>query len=155
MRTCKKCGESKPLERFGINKHGNPNGGCKDCLARIKREKYHGDPEARKRMLDGQKKWKYGLSREVFDSLLEAQGGGCAICGTREPGGKGDWHIDHDHACCNLPPNGSGRTCGQCTRGLLCSSCNVGLGAFGDDINRMASAMAYLMSNVNLLQQPV
>lgn len=145
MKTCKKCAESKSLDRFGINKHGNPNGKCKDCLNEEKRERYASDPEARRRMLDGQKKWKYGLSREEFDALLESQGGGCAVCGTLEPGGKG-WQIDHDHACCDLPPNGSGRTCGQCTRGILCPNCNLGLGAFGDSIDKMLAAMTYIMS---------
>lgn len=144
MRTCKKCGTSRPLGRFGINKHGNPDGTCKDCLNAKKRERYANDADFRKRTLDVQKMWKYGLSRERFDEMLRVQGGGCAVCGASEPGGKGEWHIDHDHSCCPLPANGSGRTCGQCVRGLLCTGCNVGLGAFGDDIDRMAAAIDYL-----------
>lgn len=151
MRICKRCHESRDGSRFGVNKHGNLNGTCKDCVNTAKRAKYHADPQARRRMLDGQKSWKYGLSREAFDEMLASQGGGCAVCGATTPGGKGEWHIDHDHSCCNLPPNGSGRTCGRCTRGLLCSKCNVGLGAFDDDIDKMSAAMAYLMSSRDLL----
>lgn len=33
--------------------------------------------------------------------------------------------IDHDHSCCNRE---SGRTCGKCTRGLVCHYCNTALG---------------------------
>lgn len=143
MKICNRCEEERPEGRFAKNKHGNLNGTCKDCYNKVKRDRYASDPLARQAMLDGQRKWKYGLSREEFDALLESQGG-CAICGVTEPGGKGEWHIDHDHACCPFAPNGSGRTCGKCTRGLLCTGCNVGLGAFRDDVESLTKAIKYL-----------
>ena len=67
----------------------------------------------------------YRISIEQFESLLEAQGGVCGICGTDSPGGKGGWHVDHDHACCPTK-----RSCGRCVRGLLCAGCNMALGRF-------------------------
>jgi len=71
--------------------------------------------------------------------MLVAQGGGCAICGTVVPGGKGQFHIDHDHACCP-----KARSCGKCIRGLLCGNCNVGIGMLGDNADRLGKAFSYL-----------
>jgi hypothetical protein len=62
---------------------------------------------------------KYGLTEALWDVILESQGGACP-CGASEPGGRGTWHIDHDHATDRV-------------RGLLCHHCNTGLGKLGDD----------------------
>ena len=67
-------------------------------------------------------KYKYGITYDDYDLLLERQNGGCGICGSKTPGGRGRFHIDHDHSCC---PNE--KTCGKCVRGLLCHNCNVKL----------------------------
>lgn len=84
----------------------------------------------------------YRITPEQFDSRLEAQGGGCAICGCTSSGVRGrSFHVDHDHACC------PGKTsCGNCIRGLLCHSCNTALGGFKDDTALMAGAIAYIDS---------
>ncbi|MFF0902729.1 endonuclease VII domain-containing protein [Kocuria sp. CPCC 205316] len=79
----------------------------------------------------------YGITQEQYDATLEAQGGGCAICG-REPNGA-SLAIDHDHNCC--PGTGS---CGGCIRGLLCGACNRGIGYLGDNAHRLRVATAYL-----------
>jgi hypothetical protein len=74
----------------------------------------------------------HGLSREDYQSMLEQQGGSCAICGSIEPGGNGDvLYVDHCHET-------------GAVRGLLCNKCNVGLGMFNDDLDRMLKASAYL-----------
>jgi hypothetical protein len=82
----------------------------------------------------------YQLTPEAFEALLIQQGGACALCKSKDPGGKGTWHVDHDHRCCPYP----GKSCGKCVRGLLCHGCNLGLGNFEDDINRLKAAIAYL-----------
>jgi hypothetical protein len=82
---------------------------------------------------------KFNLTREAFAELVEAQGDRCAICGADEPGGKGSWHVDHDHSCCP-----GVYTCGGCIRGLLCHSCNLGLGAFRDNRETLMRAIGYL-----------
>jgi Recombination endonuclease VII len=75
---------------------------------------------------------KYGITESDWDRLLASQGGLCAICRTDVPGGRGEsWHIDHCHTTNQV-------------RGLLCHSCNVGLGSFHDDPERLSSAIAYL-----------
>lgn len=81
---------------------------------------------------------KYGLPGGSIDGLLLAQGGGCGVCGTTQPGGKG-WCVDHDHACCP-----GANSCGACVRGVLCENCNVGLGNFRDDVSILEAAVRYL-----------
>jgi hypothetical protein len=83
---------------------------------------------------------RYGITLEQYESMLDRQNGRCAVCRTGEPGGRGTWHIDHDHACC--PHQGS---CGRCVRGLLCSHCNTAAGLLQDDhalVRRMADYLA-------------
>ena len=72
----------------------------------------------------------YGMTKEQYDALLRAQGGRCAIChkpldGPRRPS------IDHNHETGEV-------------RGLLCSACNRGLGAFQDDKKILKAALTYL-----------
>jgi hypothetical protein len=83
------------------------------------------------------------LTLQGYEEMLAAQGGRCAICRTDRPGGKHGkrFHIDHDHSCCP-----KGKSCEKCRRGLLCANCNVGLGAFGDDHERLMAARSYLLS---------
>lgn len=72
----------------------------------------------------------FGITLADYDAMLEAQGGGCAICGKPR-----DKHyrlaVDHDHA--------SGKI-----RGLLCAHCNRGIGHFGDDPKLLRKAADYL-----------
>ena len=73
----------------------------------------------------------YNLTVEQAVGYFERS---CAICGSHEK-----THIDHDHACC--PGN---QSCGECVRGTLCSSCNLGLGAFRDNVEKLRNAIEYL-----------
>jgi hypothetical protein len=76
-------------------------------------------------------------AEEAYARLIVKQGGVCAICKLPPKGSR--FSIDHDHSCC---PGRDG--CGRCIRGLLCSSCNMGLGYFRDDKERLKRAVAYL-----------
>lgn len=75
----------------------------------------------------------YGLTIADYDAMLEAQGGGCAICGAVEVEGDRTsfHHVDHCHA--------SGKV-----RGVLCRHCNNGLGHFRDDPSLLRAAAKYL-----------
>ena len=75
-----------------------------------------------RRQISATIKYKYGITYKEYESMLEKQGGGCAICQTKDSGGRGRFHIDHDHSCCPTQ-----KTCGKCVRGLLCSKCNTKL----------------------------
>lgn len=83
----------------------------------------------RERVLARQRERLYGISQEEYEALRI---GACEICGDkRESSGAGGMNIDHDHAT-------------GVVRGLLCGSCNRGLGAFRDDIERLGAAIVYL-----------
>ena len=71
----------------------------------------------------------HGKTRKEIHDLVIAQGG-CAICHSARHGGRG-WHGDHDH-----------RT--GLFRGVLCSTCNAGLGMFRDDPRALYAAIHYL-----------
>jgi hypothetical protein len=110
---------------------------CRPCAAQKIRARREGDKSGvavvnRRSKL----KRKYGISLDDYAALLERQGGKCAICKATEPRGRAGhfgpvFHVDHCHQ--------TGRI-----RGLLCSTCNPGLGAFGDSVERLQAAIDYL-----------
>jgi Recombination endonuclease VII len=74
----------------------------------------------------------FGITLEQYNDLLTAQDGRCAICHRH-----GDWTgrrlaVDHNHA--------TGKV-----RGLLCGSCNRGIGFLDEDIKVLEGAIAYLL----------
>ena len=85
----------------------------------------------------------YQLSFEKIEQLYADPR--CGVCQTPDSGAR-DFHIDHDHACC---PGGMTQKCGSCVRGLLCGSCNHGLGNFRDDVALLSAAIAYLQQGVS------
>lgn len=112
------------------------------------RQKRREDPEYRRHEMERDydpDRWlraHYKLTRGQWFDLLDAQGGGCAICGrTESPGiaGRYTFHVDHDHACCP-----GRRSCGKCVRGLLCNHCNPMLGAADDDPAVLRAGAEYL-----------
>jgi hypothetical protein len=83
-------------------------------------------------------KQNYGMSLEDYNGMVDKQGGVCKICGNVDVkfSKTGESRIqrlavDHCHKTGEV-------------RGLLCSSCNGGLGLFKDDINLLRKALKYL-----------
>jgi hypothetical protein len=72
------------------------------------------------------RKHRYGLTPEAYKELFDSQGGICAICNARHA-----QDIDHCRETGNV-------------RGLLCRACNLGLGMFGETIDGLERAIAYL-----------
>ena len=100
---------------------------CDDCRAPVLVGKLC--PECRKI----RERWtriakKYGLSAHDFAARLEAQGYVCAICGEAPEAGP---VVDHDHITAAV-------------RGILCGTCNAGLGYFRDSTALLRSAATYL-----------
>lgn len=127
-RKCWKCGDRKPFtsEHFPQDhrRPGQLKGTCTDCLRAAGRK--------------CQLQRAYGLTVEVYEALLLAQGEKCAVCalplatvsdgfGTK----KTRPHIDHCHA--------TGKV-----RGILCHHCNVMLGHAKDSTALLTAAITYL-----------
>ena len=76
-------------------------------------------------------KTKYGLTRKQYEQMLVDQRHGCAICASPDPGGRGEFHVDHDHVTRRV-------------RGLLCTNCNSMLGRAKDSPSVLRHAADYL-----------
>jgi hypothetical protein len=134
-------------------------GDCKNCNLKAKHDRYSADPaaakarvkrwqqanadrvnasqrrrrstpEAKLRERAGHLMRKYGMTIEQYDAMLEAQGGGCFICG-RPPREDISLHVDHDHL--------TGKV-----RGILCFCCNNALADFQDDPSLLRKAASYV-----------
>ena len=92
------------------------------------RRNYRLKPEIR---LRADLKARYDMSLESFQALLAEQNGVCAICGLPETGKFTRLSVDHEHS--------SGLV-----RGLLCNSCNSGLGRLKDSPELLERAAEYL-----------
>ena len=107
---------------------------CRECDTQYSRE-YISQPEHRARLHKMHVARVFGV--DDYESLLEAQGGVCAICGrperrmSRVGGVVRRLAVDHDHVT------------GQ-VRGLLCHDCNIGIGMFEENTALMAVAIGYL-----------
>jgi hypothetical protein len=74
--------------------------------------------------------YRYGVTEEKFNRMLEVQGGLCGIC--CEPMKPGKFtHVDHDHM--------TGEVCG-----LLCHNCNTAIGLLDHESWKLESAKEYL-----------
>lgn len=130
---CQKCKVVKPVSEFHKNRAQSDGfaGYCKPCKS---------DSQSHRQR-------RYQLSEEGYQILLKSQNNACSICGTTDPGFKrgAGFAVDHDHSCCP-----GIYSCGQCVRGLLCNSCNWGLGNFKDNPETLVSAVAYLLAHQNV-----
>lgn len=91
----------------------------------------------KEKMKSVHRRWKYGLSPQDYDDMVDSQLGLCAICHVQmELGGhrKDSVCVDHNHET-------------GVVRALLCRKCNVGLGHFNDDPELAQSAADYLAAH--------
>ncbi|MFE9844359.1 endonuclease VII domain-containing protein [Streptomyces goshikiensis] len=111
---CRRCGEIEP------HSEGDRNGTASEGLST--RCKACRAIEGRAHHL----KRSYGITEAERDAIVAARGGVCFLC-LRAPA----VHVDHCHK--------TGRV-----RGVLCLNCNVGVGLFKEDPDRMRRAAEYL-----------
>lgn len=124
---CNDCRIEKPLTEFGkvSNAKDGRNWYCKSCWSLRNKESRERHGGARRYHL----RRRYGVEPEEVVTMIEEQGGRCAICRARSPE-----HVDHDHQT-------------GVVRGVLCYTCNAGLGSFHDSVEELRRAIEYLEQN--------
>jgi hypothetical protein len=148
VKKCSKCKEEKEGNDSNFYKHSQSKDGldswCKKCKKFWLNKYYVKNKE--KINKQGREYWKknhekvrlqyinrlYKLNKEQFDLLISKQNNSCAICKdifTEEKYGCVD-HIKEDNKII--------------IRGLLCRSCNVGLGNFKENLKIVKNASLYM-----------
>lgn len=155
---CKKCSKEKNiLDFYLLKKTGYRWGKCNDCHSEYLRRWRKKNPglyeaivnrnrikckdsikESQKkyrikypeRLKDRKLKLRYRISLLEYSEILKKQNAECAICHK-----KNKLFVDHDHS--------SGEV-----RGLLCNTCNLGLGYFYNDNSLLKSAIKYIIKDL-------
>ena len=139
MKTCSKCKQIKPITAF--YKRGEAKGGyksaCKVCLkenpeCKAARNKVWAAKNPG-RYKEIQLKRKFGISLDEYKQMLTNQQERCAICRIDQSELKRQLAVDHCHQTGKI-------------RGLLCDTCNIGLGSFKDSVLNLSSAVQYLLT---------
>lgn len=126
---CIKCGQEKLVSKMRPDHRYV----CLACYSDSGREWVKKHPvEAARHRRNHHLRRKFGITLEEAEKLLAAQDGVCAICKEPIADSRGySPHVDHDHT--------TGRV-----RGILCMTCNLGIGVFKDDPARLIAAAQYL-----------
>jgi hypothetical protein len=127
---CPKCNKTKPLDDFNKDVHAAFGIAiyCKKCNRKKGRKRYQTHKNEHK---NNQLKNDFGISLNEYNEMLKQQNDKCAICGKSSEENKPMLAVDHDHKTNKV-------------RGLLCSSCNNGLGRFFDNTEYLTNAIKYL-----------
>ena len=131
LKQCLRCKKSKPTGDF-YRDRSRPDGllayckACRDPVGSRYAKSAHGIAVNRNNRL----KRKFGIDSAQYDAILRKQMGVCALCRKKCTSGKA-LAVDHDHNT-------------GAVRGLLCYSCNTGLGKLGDSLESLRAAVAYL-----------
>ena len=142
-RDCKGCNRRLPISAFWFENKAvqRRHYRCKQCHGKYIRDWLTDHQENRRRAVQtyyrrhGIRFRRYGITKDQYDQMVRYQGNVCAICGK---GTENDRPLDIDHDA----------TTGI-IRGLLCNSCNTGIGKLGHDPIRLASAARYIIRTSN------
>lgn len=125
---CPQCLKVKPASAFYMERTASSGltSACKACTFDKRKEYYKKNRTTLIRL----GRYRRGMTENLAQSILESQGNACGIC--RKPLlTPRQWTIDHDHKT-------------GTNRGLLCYSCNSGLGQFSDCEDTLKAAIKYL-----------
>jgi hypothetical protein len=126
LKTCSLCRLEKTVEHFLSDRRSLDGfaSRCKECR-RINRTPEDAE-KARRRFL----KWKFGITLEEYNTILEQQESACAIC-CQPNSWERNFDVDHNHATGAI-------------RGILCSACNTAIGLIAEDPCRAIRLARYL-----------
>jgi len=148
MKTCIRCKEAKSLDHFFFikkNKNGTDlyRARCNECFNNHYREKYRSKSSVERSKIyrsrvagrsfeelkDERLRYRFGISIEDFNRMLEEQGHKCYIC--EKPISGKEVKVDHCHKTKRV-------------RKLLCHGCNTSLGHMRDDPRVFERCVNYL-----------
>jgi len=130
LRKCRICNIDKKEDCFYKN---DPTNRCKTCETSRKRK----ERKLRSHFITDRNSYlkkAHNVDLEFYNKLFQEQNGVCAICNKEEVMKNKNLCIDHCHSTGNI-------------RGLLCHSCNVGIGHFKDNLDVLKNAINYLKNN--------
>lgn len=85
---------------------------------------------------------RYGITQEQHEELYKFQKSCCLICGRHESANVLGLQVDHCHSTNKV-------------RGLLCPSCNQGLGLFQDNPTLLEAAASYIREHGSKIEHIV
>lgn len=131
VKTCNTCKVTKSGDEFYHHSNGRLMSRCKECDKAYKRKRYHSSKhirdKVRKQTKERQVQKVFGISSKEYYSYFEDAV--CSICSRNT-----DLVLDHCH--------NSGKI-----RGVLCRTCNTGIGHLRDSPELVARALYYLQEN--------
>ena len=131
VKTCSKCGKDKPLTEFYFRSENNTTrSDCKKCCNASAMVGYHKNRERRRKTsYKYVLRTSYGMTVEDYNSMCEQQNNKCLLCEEEKK-----LVVDHCHS--------SGKV-----RGLLCGTCNTGLGSMKDSVSILGRAIEYIKTH--------
>jgi hypothetical protein len=132
MKICTKCKLEKPLNDFNLGKQYKDGHAyhCKACNRSYCSQWSKINPHSK---MKNYLVRAYGITWEQKNGMIAERQGRCDVCKTVP---KKTLHVDHCHK--------TGKV-----RGLLCNSCNNGLGRLKDSVDILISAAQYLVKAEN------
>lgn len=125
-KTCTTCKKTKDISQFKLEKDKRATNSiavrskCRECEEFRKYKRFI--------------KKTYNINWEDYEEMFDNQNGCCAICKSKISSSRTTrLFVDHCHTSAKV-------------RGLLCSSCNHGLGLFKDSPTILKAAIQYLES---------
>ncbi len=127
---CFVCKIKKTVENFYKSSLLSYQRECKDCT-RERKNKWHKTEKGKLSTTNTKLKRKFGITTDDYAKMYSDQNKKCLICGASESDNGYKLAVDHCHK--------SGKI-----RGLLCRSCNLGIGNLKENIDSLNQAILYL-----------